>query len=318
MPWFNKLTWLLALILAGAVLSQLPLEAVTRSIGALSVGQWSAWIALNLAIVLLATQRWRVLSGLLKLPVRFVELLMIRQAGQAVSFVTPGPQFGGEPLQIFWLYKRCRLPLHGALLALGLDRFYELWINFSILLLALLLLLASPAGYAGNWRELLPILAGVLLMLSWLGWLAFKRPERLLTWLEQMARRWRHHSRLQNIEMSWQCDLTHAVTQRKSALLNALILSLLGWAGLLAELYLLLGVFDLALDFSAFLIILVAMRLSFLLPLPGGVGSLEAALFWAVQYLNLPVEAAIGLAALMRLRDGAMLMAGLGCLRALK
>jgi len=324
MSWFKAfpvLLWLLALILVGSVLSQLPLAAITRALGTLSFGQWSAWIALNLVIVLLATQRWQVLSDLLKLPVRFVELLMIRQAGQAVSFITPGPQFGGEPLQIFWLYKRCRVPLHGALLALGLDRFYELWINFSILVLAVLLLLASPIGDVANWQEILLILTGMLLTLSSLGWLLLKQPERVFSWLKRLVRRWQHHPRLQHIETHWQrlgADLKRAAKERKPALLNAFILSIFGWAGLLAELWLLLSVFDLALGFSAFLVILVAMRLSFMLPLPGGVGSLEAALFWAFHHLSLPAEAAIGLMALMRLRDGVMLMGGLGCLRALK
>ena len=59
------------------------------------------------------------------------------------------------------------------------------------------------------------------------------------------------------------------------------------------------------------------MRLAFLLPLPGGIGTLEAALFLAFQYLSLPATAAIGVIALMRLRDAVVLMAGLGCLRVL-
>jgi len=315
------LWWLPALILAGLVLSQLPLAAITRSIGTLSFVQWLAWVALNLAIILLATRRWWVLSDLLNLPVGFGELVAIRQAGQAVSFITPGPQFGGEPLQIFWLYQRCRLPLHGALLALGLDRFYELWINFSILLLAVLLLLVSPAGNVAGWPAILPILSGILLTLSLFGGIMLRQPQRVFAWLKHLVRRWQHHPRLQNLETHWQLlgsSLKDAVTERKPALYKAFVLSVWGWAGLLAELWLLLSVFDLALDFSAFLVILVAMRLSFLLPLPGGVGSLEAALFWAFQYLSLPEEAAIGLIALMRLRDAVVLIVGLSCIRTLR
>jgi len=324
MTWHRALPillWVPALLLVGAVLSQLPLTAITHSIEALSISQWLAWIGLNLAIILLAAQRWSVLSKLLKLPVSLSQLLIIRQAGQAVSFITPGPQFGGEPLQIFWLYKRCHLPLHGALLTLGLDRFYELWINLSILVLALLLLLASPAGAIANWQEILLVLAGISLALSLFGWFILKRPERILAWLNRLARRWQHHPRLQHIEMHWQrlsSDLKDAAAAGKPALFNAFLFSLCGWAGLLLELWLLLGVFDFALDLSAFLVVLVAMRLSFLLPLPGGVGSLEAALFWAFQYLSWPAEAAIGLIALMRLRDAIMLIGGLGCLRTLQ
>ncbi|OAH99707.1 lysylphosphatidylglycerol synthase transmembrane domain-containing protein [Methylomonas methanica] len=326
MTWLKALPfllWLPALLLVGAVFSQLPLATITLTIGTLSFNQWLAWIGLNLVIILLAAKRWWVLSNLLKLPVGVGQLLMIRQAGQAVNFITPGPQFGGEPLQIFWLYKRCHLPLHGALLALGLNRFYELWINFTILVLAvlLLLLLASPAGAVANWQEILLSLTTILLTLSLFGWFILKRPERVLAWLKRLARRWQHHPRLQHIETHWQrlgSDLKDAVTAGKPALFKTFIFSLCGWAGLLLELWLLLGVFDFALDMSAFLVVLVAMRLSFLLPLPGGVGSLEAALFWAFQYLSWPAEAAVGLIALMRLRDAIMLIGGLGCLRVLQ
>jgi len=314
------LLWLAAFILVGWILSQLPLAAIAQTISTLSLGQWLAWIGLNLGIILLATQRWWVLTSMLKLPVGFGELLRIRQAGQAVNFITPGPQFGGEPLQIFWLYKRNQLPIHKALLAVGLDRFYELWINFSILLLAVLLLLSFPTVAGVNWQKVSLLLALLLLMMSMFGWLLVKQPERVLRWITRVARHWQHHPRLEHIKTHWQqlgSDLNWAIQKQKSALFLAFILSLAGWIGLIGELWLLLSFFDLAFDFSAFLVILVSMRLAFLLPLPGGIGTLEAALFWAFQYLNLPAEAAIGLIALMRLRDVLVLMAGLWCLRLL-
>ena len=126
MSWLKALPvllWAAALILVAWVLSQLPLAAIAQSITRLSPAQWLAWLGLNLGIILLATRRWQVIIDMLDVPVRFGELLMMRQAGQAVSFITPGPQFGGEPLQVFWLWQR-KLPIHSALLAVGLDRFY--------------------------------------------------------------------------------------------------------------------------------------------------------------------------------------------------
>lgn len=323
MTWLKAipmLLWLAAFILVGWILSQLPLAAIAQTISTLSLGQWLVWIGLNLGIIVLATQRWWVLISMLKLPVGFGELLRIRQAGQAVSFITPGPQFGGEPLQIFWLYKRNQLPIHKTLLAVGLDRFYELWVNFSILLLAVLLLLISPTVAGVNWQKVSLLLALLLLMMSMLGWLLVNQPERVLSWITRVARRWQHHPRLEHIKTHWQqlgSDLNWAIQKQKSALFLAFILSLAGWIGLIGELWLLLSFFDLAFDFSAFLVILVSMRLAFLLPLPGGIGTLEAALFWAFQYLSMPAEAAIGLIALMRLRDVLVLMAGLWCLRLL-
>lgn len=304
----------------GWVLGQLPLAAIAQSISTLSTLKWLAWTALNLGIILLATQRWRVLTDMLNLPLKFSELLMIRQAGQAVSFITPGPQFGGEPLQIFWLYRCGQLPIHSALLAVGLDRFYELWVNFGMLLLGVLLLLASPDAEVVNWQEILLILTVMLLALSLLGWLILKQPERVLDWLKRVTSHWQHHPRLQQIETHWQrlgSDVKWIMEEQKPALLRAFILSIVGWAGLIGELWLLLGFFDLELDVYAFLVILVSMRLAFLLPLPGGLGTLEAALFWAFEYLSLPPAAAMGLIALMRLRDVLVLMAGLWFLRVL-
>jgi len=324
MSWLKAvplLLWLAALTLVGWILSQLPLATITQTISTLSPAQWFAWFGLNLAIILLATQRWWVITQLLKLPVRFGELLMMRQAGQAVSFITPGPQFGGEPLQIFWLWKRSKLPIHSALLALGLDRFYELWINFSVLLFSVVLLLATLASQVVVWQNLLVGLALILLTLTLVGWLILKQPKRVLYWLKKVTVYWHHHPRLQHLEAHWQAlgsDLQRAIKEHKPALFLAFMLSLLGWIGLIAELWLLLSFFDLALDFSEFMVILVAMRLAFLLPLPGGIGTLEASLFWAFQYLNLPTAAVLGLIALMRLRDVLVLLVGLWCLRVMQ
>jgi hypothetical protein len=324
MSWLKALPvllWLAALILVGWVLSQLPLAVIVQSIAKLSPPQWLAWIALNLGIILLATQRWQILTNMLNLSVRFGELLMIRQAGQAVSFITPGPQFGGEPLQIHWLWKRNQLPIHSALLVVGLDRFYEFWINFSVLLLSVLLLPASPAAEVVNWQKISLVLLLILLMLPLFGWLILKQPEQILDWIKRATGHWQHHPRLQKIDTHWLRlgkDVKRVMKERKPALLRAFILSIVGWIGLIGELWLLLSFFDLEPDVYAFLVIFVSMRLAFLLPLPGGIGTLEAALFWAFEYLSLPPAAAIGLIALMRLRDALVLMTGLWCLRVMQ
>jgi len=252
--------------------------------------------------------------------VRFGELLMLRQAGQAISFITPGPQFGGEPLQIYWLWKRYKPPIHRLLLALGLDRFYELWINFAVLLLSVCLLLATTGTDIVNWQKLSLLLLLILIALSLLGWVILKQPKQIMVWMERLGNYWQHHPRLQKIDMQWQgfaSELTGVFSEQKPSLLWAFSLSVAGWIGLLSELWLLLSFFNLNINVHAFLLILTAMRLAFLLPLPGGLGSLEAAMFWAFNLLSLPASAAVGLLALMRVRDALTLLVGLCCARGL-
>ncbi len=327
MSWLKSipvLLWSAALILVGCILYQLPLTTITQSLSTLTITQWLAWISINLAIIALATQRWLTLIKGLGLSVKFNELLMIRQAGQAISFITPGPQFGGEPLQIYWLWKRNHWPIHSALLAVGIDRFYELWINFGVLLLNLILLMTtSITGQATtiNWQVMFLGLLLILLVLSLLAGLILKQPDRVLAWIKRVTHYWQHHPRLQHIETHWQrlsSDLKSLMTKHKAELALAFVWSLIGWIGLISELWLILGFFDIALTFYSFMLILVAMRLAFLLPLPGGIGTLEASLFWVFQILGLPLTVAISVMALMRLRDAITLVIGLYCVRALR
>lgn len=321
---FTLLLWLIALGLAAWTLAQLPLADITNSISSLSALQWIFWLGLNALIILVLGMRWQLLTQALAAPVNLLKLLLIRQAGQAVSFITPGPQFGGEPLQIYWLYKY-GLPLRKALLSLGLDRFFELWVNFSVLLFAVLLLLAGigqngrNSNVIGDWQTaLIPLLLFLGLMFS-LAWVLVKQPQWINNRLEGVATRWQHNHRLSSINQHWQSlgdDLRTALRTQKIHFLFAILLSLLGWAGLLGELYLILHFVGFEADLYSFLIILVAMRMALLLPMPGGVGTLEASVLWSFHTLNLPASAALGLIALMRVRDAIILVIGLACLRA--
>ena len=313
--------WLVALALVAWTLTQLPLDQISQSISSLTATQWILWIGLNLLIIVVLTWRWQLLANVLNAQVNLWRLLLIKQAGQAVSFITPGPQFGGEPLQIFWLCKRCGLPLHKALLSLGMDRFYELWINFSVLLLGVFLLLFSPEFNVAGWQKMGSVLLVLLAVLSLLGWLILKQPQWLSARLERLARSWQEHPRLSLIKIDWQAlggDLRNAIRTEKPRLLLAVLLSIAGWVGLIGELALILALVDVQLDLSGFILIIVAMRLALLLPVPGGIGTLEASVLWSFQTLNLPASAAMGLIALMRLRDAIVLVAGFACLHGLK
>ncbi|MDO8343950.1 MAG: lysylphosphatidylglycerol synthase transmembrane domain-containing protein [Cellvibrio sp.] len=321
---------LIALGLAAWTLAQLPLADITNSISSLSTLQWFFWLGLNALIIFVLGLRWQLLTQALAVPVNLLKLLLIRQAGQAVSFITPGPQFGGEPLQIYWLYKY-GLPLRKALLSLGLDRFFELWVNFSVMLLAVLLLLTgigdnnssnnigNDSNAVGDWQTALaPLLIFLGLMFS-LAWILVRQPQWINNRLERVAARWQHNHRLSGINQHWQSlgdDLRTALRTQKIRLLLAILLSMLGWVGLLGELYLILHFVGIEANLYSFLIILVAMRMALLLPMPGGVGTLEASVLWSFHTLNLPASAALGLIALMRVRDAIVLLIGLACLRA--
>ena len=316
------LLWITALALVTWTLSQMPLASISSTLAALNLTQWWAWATVNALVIMVSAARWHVLSRALAQPVSFIQLLIIRQAGQTISFITPGPQFGGEPFQIYWLYKRAGIALHSAVLSLGLDRFYELWVNFLMLMLGAGLLLVtgfgSQSNTGDNWLQILLLMILLLLFLSVLAFVLIRRPQLVYARLETLSARWLGSPRLKKIDAHWQsmgADLRMAVTTGKAALLNALLLSLAVWVLIVAEMWLVLGFFDIRLNISGLVLILVAMRLALLLPLPGGIGTLEASVFWSFQLLQLPPSAALAVIALMRVRDIVVLAAGLICIR---
>ncbi|MFM1897318.1 MAG: hypothetical protein RLZZ385_2392, partial [Pseudomonadota bacterium] len=222
----GALLWLAALAMVIWILRQLPLDSILQTLAGLSWRQWLAWTAANTIVLLLGTLRWQVLTRLLGLPVTFLQLLLVRQAGQLISFLTPGPQFGGEPFQIYWLCRRFKSPLHSAVLGLGLDRFYELWINFSILILGIVLLMLTPAAQgAAEWQRVLGILVLLVVLLSCLAWVVMSRPGWLTAHLEKTVGRWLRNPRLQSLGSHWQAlgdDLRKVTASGRPALWLAL------------------------------------------------------------------------------------------------
>ncbi len=307
------LTWPVALGLAIWILRQLPLGDALASISGLSLLDYLLWAVLNICIILLLVGRWFILTRAMSLPLSLLQLLRVRQGGQLISFVTPGPQFGGEPLQVYWLWNHYAVPGPSAFLAVGLDRFYEFGVNFAILLLAVTVLLVANSVSAVNWLLVALVLLGLVLVMGLFMWILLRRPAAPARWIGKITQRWRHDARLQRLQSHWElinAELKMLVATHKTAMTTALVLSLLAWLGMIVEFWLLLRFLDVPIDGLSFVFLFTLLRLAFLLPFPGGVGGVEAAMLWAFQLLALPLSAAAALIVLMRLRDVLILLAG--------
>jgi glycosyltransferase 2 family protein len=316
--------WIIALILLVITLSQLPLHHVITAIQSLNLMNWIIWLSLNAVIILLLTWRWHLLIHAFSASFSFLKLLSIRQAGQTVSFITPGPQFGGEPLQIYWLCKK-GVPLSAAIFSLAVDRLLELMANFSILLLAALLLLSISHSnlVASNFATpnlQVPYIALITTGLFVCGviFLLLRRPGWTSRQLKRLMSPWQHNEHIQKLGQQWKNIGHHwrvLLTERKKFLFTAILISLSGWAGLLAEIWLVLYFVGVNPDIYEFVFILLALRMALLLPIPGGVGTVEAAVLWSFTSLDLSIQSAISLIALIRLRDVILLLIGFYCLK---
>jgi len=328
----SPLLWILALALAGWTLRQLPLHDIASRLALLSMQDWLLWSLVNIVILYLAVKRWHLLGQALQASLSLVSLFRLRQAGSTVSFLTPGPHFGGEPLQLYWLHRHFGTPMHRAVATLGVDRFMETGTNLAVLLACVLMLLGTTLLPIQDWLLVIAILAGVLCAMLIAAVVALRHPDWLARRCSPLAQRFRAatagmrgqgndgHAREDASEPGvggWQALVTllrEALSDYRPKLWLALLLSLAGWCALLIELAMLLGFLDLAVSPADIVLVMLGMRLAMLLPVPGGIGTIEASLLWSFHYLEFSAGAAVGLIALIRLRDALILLIGMGCL----
>jgi len=87
--------------------------------------------------------------------------------------------------------------------------------------------------------------------------------------------------------------------------------SLLSWAALIGEFWYMTTTLELGLGFTQSMTMLFAMRVAILLPMPAGLGALEASLALATTALGLSPAAGLSMSLLIRLRDVTLGLVGL-------
>ena len=287
-----------------------PLGAVAAAVGRWGWPQWGLLAVLNLFILAAMCWRWSFILRQMGHPVGFAALIGYRVGANTLSYITPGPQFGGEPFQAHCLAARHRVPAEAAAASVVVDRLVELLGNLIFLSLAGLLVL--PALLAET-HALLPVLAlsavalfiGILLYIVAAGGRPFSRlAGRAASWI----------GRPQGLA-GFVTFLQAGESQAAGILTDRLwgwyaLGGLFQWAGFLAELWLIYAFMGMSLGPAGLLTVAVAARLAFLLPLPGGLGALEAGQMLAVTSLGGDPAVAAAACGIMRARDLVLVSSG--------
>jgi uncharacterized protein (TIRG00374 family) len=315
----SKLTRILVFLALAALLTwplrNVPLLEIWLVVRGLHAWQLGILLLLNGLIYVLLSLRWWLVvrAGARKVP--FWPLLMVRVAVFGVSYFTLGPQVGGEPLQVLALQRRYGLSYSRATASVLMDKLLEFLVNFLLLAIGLSAILRAGLLSQGN-PSTAPALVLLSLLIAWppvhiilmyfgrlpLSILFARMPflpkrsgfVRFIRASEWMASRFcRRHLR---------------------ALLAALLVSLLAGCGMLLEYGLVLNFLAINLPFWTVVAGWTAGWLSFLVPLPGGLGALEASQVFVLGAFGIPVAQAIGVTLLVRARD--LLVGGFGLLLA--
>ena len=114
-------------------LRNVPLIAIWETIRQLRGWQIMALLLINVAVVALMAARWWIIVRADNRRVLFLPLVGYRLSAFGVSYFTPGPQVGGEPLQVIYLQKNYGLTYARATSAVIMDKLLEFLVNFLLL-----------------------------------------------------------------------------------------------------------------------------------------------------------------------------------------
>jgi hypothetical protein len=278
--------WLAGLALLGWALSGLAWSETVQAIRRLDASAWVVLAGVNGAALVVFSLRWWVILRGLGRPVRLFPACAYRLAAFGLSYFTPGPQFGGEPLQVILVERREGIPRDVAVASVALDRLLELTVSFGFLAGALLYLVRpGPA---------------VLLSLLPLVYLLALRAGRLPL------------SRVAAFDLVRESERTAArfCREHPRELLLSLAASLAGIAVMLVEYWLMAHFLGMTLSPRGLVLGLTAARVAYLLFFPAALGIFEAGQIAAVTALGFPPALGVSLSLLVRARD--VVLGGLG------
>jgi uncharacterized protein (TIRG00374 family) len=310
----KHLLWIPVPLLLYWALKDIRLTDMLRILGRLTPVQAAALLAVNLLFVLILALRWSIILRGLGAPLPLLRLVSYRLAGFSISYLTPGPQFGGEPLQLYLTRRRSGLRYELGSASLLLDKSFELLGNFAFLGLAALaivpldllpartpgfalalcsILIALPAGY----------LAAVSLGFQPLSWLADRLPER------PFYGRGLHKTKA--LIRASELRIVAYCRRPARTLLQLLLFFLLVWTVSLVEMRMVLRFLGISADLWESIFVLAGARFAFLLPFPGALGALELTYAGVFELLGHGAETGLSLVLYMRARDLLFAAAGL-------
>jgi len=311
--WLGWVVWAIAAGLLYLTLKDMPLQTIWDIIRAVGWIKLFVIFGVNFAIILLAALRWQlILRSLVRIVPDLRIFILYRLAGFGVSFFTPGPQFGGEPVQVDLLYNRKNVPLNAAVSSVYLDRLLDLLANFTFLILGIIVTVeGNRAGFGAGW---LVIPAVTILAFPLAHLLALWKGKQPITELLRKISGWYRIGLLQKAEKvaeQAEIEITNLCRTQPLHLLQWVGLSGVIWLLMIFEYWLTLSFLGTYPTLVQSIQAMTAGRIALLVPLPGGLGALEASQVFSAVRLGWGSQIGFALSLLIRLRDFIFALTGM-------
>ncbi|HSM72032.1 MAG TPA: lysylphosphatidylglycerol synthase transmembrane domain-containing protein [Anaerolineales bacterium] len=300
-----RFTWVFILIvLLYFALRNAPLVDIWHTLKQLTFQQITIILLLNALVIATMTARWWIIVCAENPLVPFWPLVGYRLSVFGLSYFTPGPQVGGEPLQVIYLQKNHGLSFARATSAVIMDKLLEFLVNFILIGVGAWAIIRVGLVAENGIRLNLSLIALAILLI----WpivhivLLYNRIVPVSRLLLRQPFIQKDHASIRLIIVAERMASAFC-RKHVHAMLLAVGVSLISLLGIVLEYYLMISFLGMNINAIQIFAALTAMQVAFLMPSPGGLGALEASQVFALGAFGQPASTAISLTLLMRGRD---------------
>ncbi len=288
-------------------LRKAPLSTIWETLNRLRLWQLLALSGINAVIYILITLRWWLVVRAENRKIPFFSLLAIRVSVFGISYFTLGPQVGGEPLQVLYLQRKYGMTYTRATSTVIMDKLLEFMANFIFLGVGLTAIV--QAGFLSTYGNK-PFMSaiGLIVLMLW-------PPIHIILLYHgkyPISALLRKFAKNRSVRFMGAAERMAGTFCRRHlpSLISAILFSVLGAAGMVVEFSWITSFLQIDLYFWQTIAAWTAGWLAFLVPLPGGLGALEASQVFALGTFGISAASAISVTLLIRARD--LLIGGLG------
>lgn len=288
-------------------------EALAEVLGKLEIRDLGFLLILNIGIFVLMSVRWWWILRSMGHPVAILRLARYRLTAFGINYFTPGPQFGGEPYQVWVLHIKEGLPLAVSTSAVAFDKLIELIANFSFLAVGFWIIVRFgflPASQGWLLLSLtIPVIIALCLYVLAL-WKNLRPALQVIARVDRLSEKSPFWAKVFQTIIHAEHHAGQAIRDQPGLFMISLFFSAGTWVALILEYRLALNFLGLTLAIPETIGVLTAARIAFLFPFPGGLGSLEISQVYAIQALGAGAAIGISMSLLIRARD--VLFGGFG------
>jgi len=308
---FSILSFIVGAVLFVVVLRYIGLDSFKKAFESFS--WWTIAIVglLGYLQTFVAMYRWKIILRAQGDSVSIKQLIAPKFVGLTVSYLTPGPNVGGEPVQAFFLKRNTGIGYSKGFASIMVDKILDFTYPLPFLIGALVY---AFFRYDISWKAISVFVFTLIVLVALLGlfYIQTYRGKGFFSSIIRFLRlhRFKRMERLIEKMLHFEQLIIKFFNHQKDLFAKGLFLSLVG--GMIVLLQFVIVLISLGIDGNVVevLMMMVFMILSSFLPIPAGLGSFEAGQVLIFSALGHP--ASIGLAFTLIIRSAELMKLAIG------